>query len=45
MLFTNKSFHVFQASSLEERMQEIRKEIQPIFQQIGEKVCPFSQKS
>ena len=41
MLFTNKSFHVFQASSLEERMQEIRKEIQPIFQQIGEKVCPF----
>ena len=25
MLFTNKSFHVFQASSLEERMQEIRK--------------------
>ncbi|MBA0949120.1 DUF1054 family protein [Enterococcus gallinarum] len=41
MLFTNKSFHVFHASSLEERTQEIRKEIQPIFQQIGEKVCPF----
>lgn len=41
MLFSDKSFDVFQAAGLEERMQAIRTEIQPIFQQVGETICPF----
>jgi uncharacterized protein YktB (UPF0637 family) len=41
MLFTNDSFNVFQATTLEERMVQIREEIQPIFRQIGGQVCPF----
>jgi uncharacterized protein YktB (UPF0637 family) len=37
-MFTEKSFEVFNVEGLDERMIKIRSEIQPIFQEIGEKM-------
>lgn len=39
-MFTEESFQVFQVEGLEPRMTAIRSEIQPVFQKIGETICP-----
>ena len=45
MLFTKQSFDVFALETLEERMEKIRSEIQPIFQTIGEAAIPLFEES
>ena len=45
MLFTKQSFDAFALETLEERMEKIRSEIQPVFQTIGEAAIPLFEES
>ena len=45
MLFTKQSFDAFSLETLDERMEKIRAEIQPIFQTIGEAAIPLIEES